>query len=682
MPIPPVAPKRPHVLKIHGDARTDNYYWLRDRENPEVIAYLESENQYSQEMLTPLTGLRESLYQDMRQYIPEGQTSAPSRHGDFYYYWRLLPGQQYRTYCRKRASTRTALDSVPEEIILDVNSLADDRHYLDVSVVKISPDNSRLLYLENRDGTDRYTLHVKDLASGQRTEVPIPDVFIFDSAEWDATGHYIYYLTVDALQRPYRLFRRHIPSGQEDLLYEERDPAFELEITASRSKTFLFLTARTKTCSEVWYLPADNPQASLTLFQERRPNIRYSLEHWQDQFLILTNQGAEHFQLLAVDSHHPDPDGQKPLLPYNPAQSWEGVLPFKKSLVIYGRENGLSQVWLYRDNGLERVEWEEPLYTVAPGGNLAYDTDELLVNYESMITPRTYWSIHLVSGDKTRIGGDDIGHYDPGKYEQRQLWARASDGTPIPISIVAKRTTFHSGPAPLILRGYGSYGRSSEPTFDPSRLALLNRGVAYAIAHVRGGSEMGYGWYLDGKLKNKRHTFTDFIAAAAYLMESGYTTPQLLAAQGRSAGGLLLGAVINMRPDLFQAAAPGVPFVDVVTTMLDATIPLTAQEWDEWGNPANEEDYVYMKSYSPYDNVQSQPYPHLYVTAGLNDPRVGYFEPAKWVAKLRELKVGDNPVLFKIHMGSGHFGSSGRWARYWEQAEEYAFLLDKLGVRQ
>ncbi|MDA8206390.1 MAG: S9 family peptidase [Thermaerobacter sp.] len=681
MPIPPKAPKKPHPHTLHGDTRPDDYYWLRDRSNPEVIAYLEAENYYFDQVMTPLAARRDTLYRDMVDRIPETEAGPPAQHGAYYYYWRVNPGQEYRTYYRKQAKSRADLGRAPEEVVLDTNALANAGQYMDVSDVQVSPDDLRVLYLENHDGTDRYTLHVKEIATGRFVGEPVQDVFICGSATWDKSGNDIYYLGVDAAQRPCRLHRRRLADSTDILLYEESDITFELDLAPSRSHEYLFLTSRSKSSSEVRYLALGEPDAPLRLFTPRSPNVLYSLEHWNDQLLILTNEGAENFQLLAVPLDNPDPALARPVIPYAPERYWQLVLPFGDGLVIAGREGGLSQIWLYQAEKLQRLPWDEPIYSVAPSDNLAYDAPDVLLEYQSMVTPRTQIAVEIRSGRSIVLAQDAVRLYDPSQYQQKQRWVTAKDGAKIPVSLVAKREVWSETPAPTILYGYGSYGANSDPEFIPELLPLLDRGVIYAIAHIRGGSEMGFGWYQDGKVLTKRNTFTDFLSVAEHLIDEGFTTPDLFAIEGLSAGGLLMGAVLNMRPDLFRVAAPGVPFVDVINSMMDASIPLTSLEWDEWGNPANPEQYSYMKSYSPYDNVTAKEHPHMFVTAGLNDPRVGYFEPAKWVARLRATKTDNNQLVLKTHMGSGHFGSSGRLAHLVDEAEKYAFILDKLGVK-
>ncbi|MGC8487991.1 MAG: S9 family peptidase [Clostridia bacterium] len=679
--IPTVEPK-PYTHTRHGDSRPDEYFWLKDRDNPEVLAYLEAENRYFDHVMEPLRPVQEALYRDMLARIPAAEEGVPVRYGPYFYYWRINTGDDYRAYYRKRAASRAELPAAREELLLDTNALAADGGYLDVARVRVSPDHQRLLHLENHDGTDRYTLHVQDLNTHARVGEPVPNVFIDASTAWDASGDWVYYLTADAAQRPHRLHRRHLKHGTDEVLFEEADIRYSLSLHASRSGQYLFLTSQIyNTSSEVWYLPLHDPRARLRVFQPRRASVMYLLEHWQDQFVILTNEGAENFTVLTVPVDRPDPAEAEPLIPYDPDRYLQHVLPFSDALVLEGRENGLTQLWVYRQGTLTRLGWNEALYTVSAGANLAYQTEEFLVEYRSLVTPRTDILVDLATGATSRLAQDAVRDYDPKRYDQRQVWVTARDGARVPVSLVARRDLWERTPAPLILYGYGAYGATSDPEFAPELLPVLDRGVIYAIAHVRGGSELGDAWYRNGKLLQKRNTFSDFVDAASALVDEGYTRPELLAAEGASAGGLLMGAVVNLRPDLFRVVAAGVPFVDVITTMLDASIPLTALEWDEWGNPEDADLYVYMKSYSPYDNVEAKDYPHLFVVAGLNDPRVGYFEPAKWVARLRATKSGQHDLVLKTHMGSGHFGTSGRLAHLKDEAEQYAFLLDKLGVR-
>ncbi|EPZ45239.1 S9 family peptidase [Alicyclobacillus acidoterrestris] len=679
---PPKAKRIPHPHVLHDHVRPDDYYWLRERENPEVIQYLEAENQYYDAHMRPLAPLADKIYEQMVARIPEAENDVPAVRGPYYYYKKMDKNLQYPIYVRKRATSRDELATASEEIVLDVNALARDGEYLSVTVLRISPDHRHLAYLENRDGTDKYTLCVRDIETGEMLPEKIENVFIYESVEWDRTGEFLYYLTVDESQRPYRLWRHQIGhTGQDELLYEETDITFTLSLAKSRSGRYLFLTSSTKTTSEVHFIAADAKTGSLQVVDERRAGILYEVEHWGEDFLILSNEGATNFHLWRCPTDDLAPSGRTELFSYDKSRYLQAVYPFKEALIISGREDGLTALWVYRDGSLTRLDWDEPLYTVAMGHNLSYDTTEVLIEYESYLTPRTTYLYHLDTNSKTPLQVAPVaGEFTPEAYRQERLFATAPDGVRVPMTVVYRKDAFANGPAPLILSGYGSYGITSDPHFDATRLPFLDSGIVFVTAQVRGGSEMGHDWYEDGKLLNKRNTFTDFIAVAEDLIARGYTTADKMAARGGSAGGLLVGAVANMAGHLFKVITPAVPFVDVVTTMLDASIPLTSLEWDEWGNPADKTYYDYMLSYSPYDNVEAKAYPHMLVTTGLNDPRVAYWEPAKWVARLRATKTDDNTLLLKTNMGAGHFGASGRFNHLKEAAEHYAFILDKLGV--
>ncbi|RDI42196.1 S9 family peptidase [Falsibacillus pallidus] len=677
----PIAKRIPYPHELHGDVREDDYYWLRDRENPEVIAYLEEENRYYDEVMHKLEDQTERIYQKMVDRVPDSEMNVPVQHGSYFYYSVLDKTKQYPVYARKKAESRELLSEAKEEVVLDLNKLATDDEYLSVTVQRITTDQTRLAYLENRDGTDRYTVHIKDLETGELLPDRIPDVFLYESMEWSRCGTYIFYTTVDESQRPYQLWRHRLGSSadQDELIFEEKDTTYSIGIAKSQSGKFILLTSRSKTTSEIHLLDADSPLSPLQLLDERREGIEYDVEHWGDDLLILTNEGALNFQLLRCPLD--DLSSRENVVAYKEERYLQYMYPFKDKLLIFGRENGVTQIWMLNGDELEPIEWDEPIYTVSIVSGQSFETSEVLIQYESLLTPKTTYGLNLLTGEKQCLQVAPVsGKYDPSRFRQEQLWAEAEDGVKVPVTIVYHEVALESGPAPLILHAYGSYGANSNPRFSPYRLPLLEKGIVFATAQVRGGSEMGRSWYEDGKMQNKRNTFTDFIAAAKALIKEGYTTSDKMAARGGSAGGLLVGAVANMAGDLFQVIVPEVPFVDVVTTMLDATIPLTTLEWDEWGNPQKEDDYFYMKSYSPYDNVEAKDYPHLYITTGLNDPRVAYWEPAKWTARLRELKTDDNTLVLKTNMGAGHFGASGRFSQLKESAACYAFILDKLGV--
>ncbi|MHC0038335.1 S9 family peptidase [Pseudoneobacillus sp. C159] len=679
---PPVAKRIPHQHELHGDVRKDDYYWLKDRTNPEVIQYLEEENRYYDEIMRPLEERTEKIFQSMVDRVPDSEVKIPVQLGPFFYYSRLDKNKQYPIYARKQAASRELLSKVPEEVVLDLNDLAVEGEYLSVTVQRLSTDHKRLAYLENRDGTDRYTIYVKNIETDELLPERIPNVFLYGSMEWSRSGEYIFYITVDEMQRPYQLWRHRLGSGvdSDQLIFEEKDITFTLSLGKTQSGKFIVVQSESTTTSEIRLLDADSPLSPLQLVDARSNGIKYDIEHWGDDLLILTNEGAMNFQLLRCPLK--DLHSRVKVVEYSEDRYLQAMYPFRDKLLIVGRENGLTQIWVLRDSELEQIKWDEPLYTVSILSGQSYETAEVLIQYESLLTPKTIYGLNLQSFEKERLQVAPVsGEYDRSRYRQEQLWAVAEDGVKVPMTVVYRNGAIDHGPAPLILHGYGSYGANSNPHFDPYRLPLLDKGIVFVTAQVRGGSEMGRGWYEDGKMQKKRNTFTDFIAAAKHLIERNYTTPSQMAARGGSAGGLLVGAVANMAGELFQVIVPAVPFVDVVTTMLDTTIPLTTLEWDEWGNPQEREDYFYMKSYSPYDNVEAKDYPHMYVTTGLNDPRVAYWEPAKWVAQLRALKTDDNVLVLKTNMGAGHFGASGRFNHLKEAAACYAFILDKLGVK-
>ncbi len=677
---PPIAKKIPHAHELHGDVRQDDYYWLNEKENPEVIAYLEAENAYFKEVMEPLQEQTDELYEAMVARVPETEVDVPVQHGPYFYYSRQEKDKQYPIYARKKAADRSVLDSAPEEITLDLNELAEGSDYLSVTAQKLSDDQRLLAYLENRDGTDRYTVFVKDLETGELLPDRISDVFIYGSLEWSRSGDYLFYTTVDEQQRPSKLWRHKLGSNDADeLLYEEKEETFSLYISKTLSERFISVYVSSKTTSEIRLIDADDPLSELRLIEARREGIEYDVEHSGENLLILTNEHAQNFQLLRAPLDNLE--AKENVIPYDETKYLQGMYPFRDRLLVAGREDGLTQIWTVQNGKLERLTWDEPIYTVGVLSGQSQDANEILVSFESCITPETTFSFEPKSLDRTLLQVAPVsGEYDPSQFSQKHVFATAADGTKIPVLLMYKNGTLDNGPAPLLLNAYGSYGANSDPYFSPYRLPVLDRSVVYAVVQVRGGSEMGRHWYDNGKMQHKRNTFTDFIAAADYLIAEGYTTTDQLAARGGSAGGLLMGAVANLAGDRFKVIVPEVPFVDVLTTMLDTSIPLTTLEWDEWGDPRQAESYFYMKSYSPYDNVEAKDYPHLYITTGLNDPRVGYFEPAKWVARLRELKTDNNTLVMKTNMGAGHFGESGRLNQLKEVASLYSFVLDKIGA--
>jgi oligopeptidase B len=679
----PVAKKVNKTLEIHGDVRQDDYYWMREKTNPEVIAHLEAENAYFKEMLKPAAGLTEAIYEQMVARIPAAESQVPVQKGPYFYYVRRAKELQYPIYGRKLAANRSELENAAEEITLDVNQLANADDYLSVSRLSYSDCHQYLAYLENRDGTDHATLYVKDLQTGNLLPDVIPNVCDYGSILWSNCGQYLFYTTIDEMQRPDKFWRHELGTAIETdvLLFDETDNTFTLYTEKSQSGQYIFVHAYSTTTTEVWFMNSNDPLSTLNCVAKRQRDIEYNVEHWGDQFLILTNENAINFKLMASPIN--DLSVRTEFLPYDETYFLGGgsVYPFKDKLFITGRKNGLTQVWEFKDGELVQLTWDEQIYSVYLVGNQAYDATEILVNYQSLLTPATTLSVDVATGEQTVLQVAPVaGAYNQTDFIQEQIWATAADGVKVPVLLQYKKDALANGPAPLILSAYGSYGATSDPYFSAYRLPILAKGVILATAQVRGGSELGRSWYFDGKMKNKMNTFTDFIAAADQLMSSGYTTADLIAGRGGSAGGLLIGAVANLAGEKFKVLVPEVPFVDVLTTMLDESIPLTTGEWDEWGNPKIAEEYAVMRTYSPYDNVEAKAYPHMYVTTGLNDPRVAYWEPAKWVARLRELKTDDNTLVLKTNMGAGHFGASGRLNELKETAEYYGFVLNKLGV--
>lgn len=682
---PPAANKVLHPHILHDDIRPDDYYWLRERHNPQVTQYLQAENAYLEAQMGHTALLQEKLYQEMLWHIQQTDLEVPVQHGPYFYYSRTEESKQYKIHCRKKTSSRAELEQAPEEIILDLNQLAEGKAYLSVTLLKPSPDHKLLAYLQNEDGSDRYTVYLKNLETGQLLPDRMDGVYLVGSLEWDAGGQYLFYVLIDAAQRPYQLYRHKLGAipFTDPLLYEESDQTFRLYITQSRSGEYLFSVSDSTLTTEVRYLETARPEGEWKVFAPRVRGIEYSIEHHGERFLVLTNENAQNFKLLSAPTANPAREHWQELIPHRPQVYLQNLHPFAHHWLISGREDGLTQIWVYEvgSTTTRKLSFEEPVYTLAVGDNRMFETDTVLLAYQSLVTPRMVLEVDLAQRQTKVLKQDPVPGYNPQRYQSKRVWATARDGTKVPISLVYKDNALDGGPAPMLLIGYGSYGFSYDPPYNSNWLPLLDRGMIVGIAHIRGGAEMGRAWYESGKLLSKKNTFTDFIDCALHLVQSGYIRPEQLAISGRSAGGLLMGAVVNLHPDLFKAVVAGVPFVDVMTTMSDASIPLTVGEWDEWGNPQNPEYYAYMKSYSPYDNVEAKAYPHMLVTTGLNDPRVAYWEPAKWVARLRELKTDANTLLLKTHMGAGHGGSSGRYDRLKETALEYAFILDKLGVQ-
>jgi len=674
MTLAPAANRIPVIHHLHGDTRTDDYYWLRERENPAVTQYLEAENAYTEQVMDPAKPLQEKIYQEILSRIQQTDLDVPVKRGKYFYYSRTVEGKQYPIFCRNQ-------QEAPEEVILDANQLAENHKYFALGALSISEDQHLLGYQVDTDGAEEFTIFVKDLTTGET----LPERIEKTSAgfTWANDNRTFFYTTFDETKRPEKVWRHVLGTERafDIKVFEEFDPRFTFETHKTRSHHYILITSiNASTTSEVWYLDANTPYQPFELFRPRVDGVEYYLDHRGGadfslpgpDFLVRTNEnGATNFKLL---------QGGAEIWPERKDATLEDTDCFEDFLVLHTRERGLPCIRVIAPGVSYEIEFPEPAYTVAPGDNAEYQSNTYRFIYTSQITPPSVYDFDLVTKERTlKKQTPVLGGYDPGQYVAERIHATAPDGTPVAISLVHKMG-IAKGPA--LLNGYGSYGLNDDPTFSYSSLSLLDRGFVVAIAHVRGGSEYGRSWFESGRLLHKRNTFTDFIACAVHLIKEGYCAPDQLTAMGGSAGGLLMGAVINMRPDLFRSVVANVPFVDVVTTMLDPTIPLTTGEYDQWGNPEEKLYYDYMKSYSPYDNVEPKDYPNLLVTTGLNDPRVAYWEPAKWVARLRAMKTDHNLLLLKTEMGAGHAGPSGRYAHYRETAFFYAFLLFSLGFEE
>lgn len=690
---PPQARREPVQHVLHGDLRIDDYAWLRQKESPEVIGHLEAENAYTDAFLKPTEAFQEKLYQEMLGRILQTDLSVPCRLRGYLYFTRTEEGKQYPIHCR-----RLHVEGSPEELLLELNELAQGHSFLGLDAFHVSDDNQVLAYSLDTTGFRQYTLQIKDL----RTGALLPENFDrVTSAAWAADNRTLFYTIEDeTTKRSYRLLRHVLGGAESDkLLYEETDERFQVQVERTRSGAFLILTAASHTASEVRYLPAGHPEDEFSLISPREDEHEYHVDHHPgdpgkpsaDIFYIRTNSGGRTFRLMTAPVANPQRDYWREFIPNRPEVMLAGIDAFASHLVLFERQDGLPYlrvVDLSKDlvNPLltsHRIEFDEPAYTVALGANPEFKTSHVRFQYESFITPRSIFDYNPSTRDRIlRKQQPCLGGYDSTRYVSERLHAIALDGARIPISIVYRRDTPRDGNAPLLLYGYGSYGISIPVTFNSNRLSLLDRGVIYAIAHIRGGGELGKPWHDAGRMRNKRNTFTDFIAAAEYLVSNRHTNSRHLIIQGGSAGGLLMGAVVNLRPDLFRIVISQVPFVDVLNSMLDTTLPLTVGEFEEWGNPQKADDYFYMRTYCPYTNLEGKAYPAMLVKTSLNDSQVMYWEPAKYVAKLRTLKADKNPLLLKINMGAGHGGASGRYDYLREIALDYAFLLTQLGIQE
>ena len=697
---PPLAREVPHERTHHGDTVIDNYEWLRDKEAPEVRAHLDAENAWTEHRTEHLAGLRQQIFDEIKDRTQETDMSVPTRRGAWWYYSRTVEGLQYGVHCRcpvaadddwTPPSVDEGADMPGEQVLLDGNVEAEGHEFFRLGTFDVSPDGHLLAFSTDVAGDERYLLRVKDLRTGELLPDEVPDTFY--STTWSLDATTVFYVTVDDAWRPYKVWRHRLgtPVADDVVVHHETDERFWVGVGTTRSDRYVMIGAGSKTTSEVLVLDADDPAGTPRLVAERREGVEYSVEHavvaGEDRFLVLHNDGAANFTLAEAPVDTPGREHWRELIPHRDDVRLEGVDAFATHLVIGYRRDALPRTAILplTDDGYgepREVAFDEELYTCVPAGNPEWAQPHVRVAYTSFITPASIYDRDVATDEQVlRKQQPVLGGYDPADYEQHRAWATADDGTRVPISIVCRVGTPRDGSAPTLLYGYGSYEASMDPGFGVSRLSLLDRGMVYAVAHVRGGGEMGRHWYDQGKMLAKKNTFTDFVSCARHLVDDGWTSADRLVAMGASAGGLLIGAVVNLAPDAFAGALAGVPFVDALTSILDPSLPLTVIEWDEWGDPLHDpEVYAYMKSYTPYENLTDTPYPPILATTSLNDTRVLYVEPAKWVARLRALGDGAPHVLLKTEMSAGHGGVSGRYESWHERAFEYAWVLDTAGA--
>lgn len=665
-------------MTVHGDTRVDHYFWLRDRKDPGTIAYLEAENRYTKEKLQHTEALQAALYAEMLGRIQQTDLSVPVKRDEYFYYTRTEEGKQYAIHCRKKGSAQT-FPAAPEEVLLDCNLLAEGHKYFRLGAFITSPNHRLLAYSVDFEGNEMYTVRVKNLDTGELLSDQIPNTSY--TLEWAHDNATFFYTVLDEALRPYKVFRHALGVKEDPLIYHEPDERFTLSLSSTRSLAYIFININSLLTSEVRYLSKDQPAGDFRVLLPRVYETEYDATHRGDSFFIRTNDGAKGFRVVEAPVADPAKANWKEVIAGREGITIERVTAFAGYLVTEERHRGLTQICIrdMRTGAQHSIEFPEPVYTAELGPNAEFNTKLVRYHYTSLVTPASVYDYNMETRERELKKRQQVlGGYDPQLYQSERIYAAAPDGVEVPISLVYKKGFVRDGRAPMLLYGYGSYGISIDPSFSSDRLSLLDRGFVYAIAHIRGGMDLGKPWHEAGRLLKKKTTFTDFIACAEKLIAEKYTSPTRLAIMGRSAGGLLMGAVSNLRPDLFAAVVASVPFVDSLNTALDASLPLTVGEYEEFGDPSKREFYDYMRSYAPYENVTAQAYPAMLVTAGLNDPRVSYWEPAKWVAKLRATKTGDRLLLLRTNMGSGHFGASGRYEYLKETAIEYAFLLDVL----
>jgi len=675
--IAPIAKIIPKILEKHGDKRIDNYYWLNDRENPEVIDYLNNENDYYNKMTASTKDFQKDLFTEMKSRIKEDDQSVPYFYSGYFYITRVEKDKDYPIYARKKETL-----SAEEEILFDCNELANGKSFFQLNNLAISPDNKFAAFSVDFVGRRIYTIQIKNLITGEILADKIENAE--GSAVWANDNKTLFYTTQDKITlRSDKIFKHVLDtdSKEDELVYEEKDETFNVDISKTKSRKYLIIESGSTLTTEYQILLADNPNDKFKVFQKRNRGLEYSIEHFDDSFYVLTNlDKATNFKLMKTSENATSKENWRDLIPHRKDVLLEDIDIFKNYLVIKERNNGLTKIrikpWVGENDYY--LPFDSETYTAYTTSNVDFDTDILRYGYQSLTTPSSVIDFDMKTKTKTVLKEQEVlgGNFDKNNYNEERIWATATDGTKVPISIIYKKGMIKNGKNPLLQYAYGSYGYSMEDTFSTSRLSLLDRGFIFAIAHIRGGEELGRTWYEDGKLMKKKNTFTDFIDCSKFLIEQKFTSPQHLYAEGGSAGGLLMGAIVNMAPQLYNGIIAQVPFVDVITTMLDDSIPLTTGEYDEWGNPNKKKAYQYMKSYSPYDNVVAQEYPNMYVSTGLHDSQVQYWEPAKWVAKLRASKTDNNVLFLNTNMDAGHGGASGRFEALKEVAKEFSFVLE------
>lgn len=683
---PPDAEQKKHLRDIHGDKVNDPYFWMnayfkKTADSTQVVEYLEAENEYTDQMMSDTQDFQEKLFHEMKSRIKEKDESVPVLKNGYYYYTRTEDGQQYFKYCRKKGSLEAE-----EEILLDVDKMAEGKPYYAARGFNISPNNNLLLFAVDDVSRRQYKIYLKDLTTGLVTYEGIQNTS--GGTAWANDNKTFFYTENNPVTLLSERIKRHVigTDAQEDAtVYEEKDNSNYIGVYESKNQQYILIYSSATTSSEERYLDANNPLGEFKVFQPRMKDVLYSVVPLEDKFLVMTNKDAINFKLMETPINATSVENWKEVIPHRDDVLLESVEEFNRFLVITERFNGLTRLIIKnRENGQEKIlKFDEPAYVVYPTGNAEYFTDNLRFGYISMVTPASVYEENMQSGERELLKQQEVlGGYNKDEYTSERLFATAQDGTQIPISLVCKKGMKKEGKNPLLLYGYGSYGASMDATFSSTRLSLLDRGFVFALAHIRGGEEMGRQWYEDGKMMKKMNTFTDFVDCAEFLINENFTSKEHLYAQGGSAGGLLMGAITNLRPDLWHGVIAQVPFVDVVNTMLDETIPLTTNEYDEWGNPNEKEAYFYMKSYSPYENIVKTEYPNMLITTGLHDSQVQYFEPAKWIAKLRDSQTGTNVLMLKTDMDYGHGGASGRFDYLKDKALEFTFLFKLENIKE